>query len=461
MTTPTPDNSTALNRRRRWRAVGLAGVLTLIVISALFTPEMIGGRTGDQRLTTYSTDAPGARLFYELAHRLGWHVNRWTDGPTIAANPRTIVAVLDPVQPIGAVESHNLLEQVRAGAALMYVMSGNSPLNDSLHVKRGSFGGPYQPTAAGIADAPSEPSPADSARARRFSSASSDTSTADDDETEASTAECAHLPPNGGLPMWSDQVVRLWRFQFTQPRPDGTVIFARSAPEPGSRDTARGRSAPAAAGFPLGAGRVVIVSDPDLLRNDVLRVCRFGLDVVSIRMLEYLTAGAPRRDYLVFDEYHQGFGTHPGTVRAIVSYLARVPSGHLLLQAMAGGLILLLALGPRTLPPREVERVERRSPLEHVSALAQAYARVAATRTATMRLLRGVRRRVEPNARDVAGTADQRDARFLDVAARAPSRTADVALIRHALETPIGEREFEEVGAALARLEESLLAERR
>lgn len=451
-----------IRSRRRWHIAGLAGVLVLIIVAALLTPEIIGGRSGDQRLTTYSTDAPGARLLYELAHRLGWHVERWTEGAYMPADRRTIVAILDPVQPIGAVETHSLLEQVRAGAALMYVMSSNSPLNDSLHVKRSSFGGIYQATAAGTIDAAPTTSPNASAPARRFPSATSDTTAADEDEAEAATSECAHLPPNGGLPMWSDQVVRLWRLQFTQPRSSNAVIFARSAPEAESRDTAAGRSEPAAAGFPLGSGRVVIVSDPDLLRNDVLRVCRWGIDVVATRMLEYLAAGTPRRDQLVFDEYHQGFGTHPGTLRAIALYLSRVPSGHLLLQAMAAGLILLLASGPRALPPRDIERVERRSPLEHVAALAQAYSRVGATRTATMRLLRGVRRRIEPNAaRDGARNAEERDAQFLDAAAQAPSRAADIAIIRNALGKPIGEREFEAVGAALARLEESLLAERR
>jgi uncharacterized protein DUF4350 len=460
MTVLTPDDQ-RVRSRRRWRIAGLAGVLTLIVVAALLTPEIISGRSGDPRLTTYSTDPQGARLVYELAHRLGWHAEQWTEGPAMPADRRTILAILAPVEGIGARETHSLLEQVRAGAALLYVMKGNTPLDDSLHVKLSSFSGTYQPTAAGTADAPPSSSRRSAAQARRFPTAS-DTSTADEDESEAATSECAHLPANGGMPLWFDQVVRLWRLQFTQPRPAGTVIFARSAPEAESRDTSVGRSAPAAAGFPLGDGRVVVISDPDLLRNDALRVCRWGLDVVATRMLEFLAAGTPRRDQLVFDEYHQGFGTHPGTLRAIALYLARVPSGHLLLQAMAAGIILLLAAGPRALPPRDMERVERRSPLEHVGALAQAYARVGATRTATMRLLRGVRRRVDPGAaRDTGGDADERDARFLDAAARTPSRAADVALIRNALAKPIGEREFEAVGVALARLEESLLAERR
>jgi hypothetical protein len=279
-----------------------------------------------------------------------------------------------------------------------------------------------------------------------------------DDEDVESPAECDRAP-NDGLPMWTDQTVRLWRFSWTRHRPADAVIFARSTLERDMKDTSVARSAPAAAGFPFGAGRVVVLSDPDLLRNDVLRVCRFGLDVVATRMLEYLAAGTPRRDRLVFDEYHQGFGTHPGTLRAIALYLARAPSGHVLLQGLLAGLVLLLALGPRALPVHDEERVERRSPLEHVGALAQAYARVGATRTATARLVRGLRRRVERSGSEHG--RGQSDAGFLDQTAASAARAGDVAIVRRALETSVSRREFEAVGGAIRRLEDSLLAERR
>jgi hypothetical protein len=454
-------NDPAGIRRRRGRRIALFAVLALIALAALFTPEMVGGRSGDDRLTTYSAETQGARLFYELAGRLGWHVARWSDGPEIGADPQTVVAVLDPAIPLGAIEAHNLLQRVRGGAALLYVLSGSSPLNDSLHVKRSLFGGIYQATAAGTADIPSVPG-TDTVRARRFDTDTSGNVAVDDDEPET-PAECAHAPPNGGgMAMWPDQTVRLWRFQWTRPRPTGTVIFARSVVDRESRDTSVARTAVAAAGFPLGAGKVVLLSDPDLLRNDVLRVCRFGLDVVAARMLEYLAAGTAVRNRLVFDEYHQGFGTHPGTLRAIAVFLARAPSGHVLLQAMLAGLVLLLALGPRALPPHDVEQIERRSPLEHVGALAQAYARVGATRTATMRLLRGVRRRVERGTERIGGrNAEESDTHFLNLAEAAPGRAADVALIRRALTGSVNQREFQAVGDALKRLEESLLAERR
>jgi hypothetical protein len=461
MTTPSFPNDETLTRRKRQRRLALAFVLALIAVAALLTPEVIGGRTGDQRLTTYSAEAQGAKLLYELAGRMGWQVERWTVNAPVLAGPSTVVAVLDPVQPIAALETHVLLSQVRAGAGLLYVMSDNSALNDSLHIKRSVFGGVYQATAAGTADLPPAAASGDTSKARRFESSASDSDAVDDDETEQA-AECKRASPNGGgLPMWADQTVRLWRFQWTGPRPRDAVVFARSTLERVSRDTSFGRSATAAAGFSLGAGRVVVISDPDLLRNDVLRVCKWGLDVVTARMLDFLAVGEPPRNRLVFDEYHQGFGTHPGTLRAIVLYLSRVPSGHVLLQAMLGGLVLLLALGPRVLPPHDVEHVERRSPLEHVDALANAYARVGATRTATARLLRGVRRRIEPTtARAPIGAVDP-DATFLAMAEEAPSRRLDVGLVRRALTTPVSRRDFESVGLALRRLEESLVAERK
>jgi len=341
------------------------------------------------------------------------------------------------------------------------VMSGNSPLNDSLHVKRSLFNvGVYEGTAAGTAESPRATSASDKLKARRYGS--SDSAKANEEESEPA-AECVHAAPNGGgLPLWGDQMVHLLRFTWTRPRPSETVIFARSAVEEGERDTTARRGNTAAAGFPLGRGRVVVLSDGDLVRNDVLRVCHWGLDVVTARMLEYLAVGDVKRDRLVFDEYHQGFGTHPGTMRAIAAYLVRAPSGHVLLQALLGGLVLLLALGPRALPAHDAERVERRSPLEHVTALAQAYARVGGTRTATSRLLRGVRRRVERGARgDGSLTANEGDARFLTEAATNPALADDVALVRRALGDGVSPRELEAVGGALQRIEQSLLTQRR
>lgn len=457
MTAPaTPNGHGQLpDRQRRRRRFALAAILALIVITALLTPELTGGRSGDQRLTTYSAEPQGARLLYELAQRLGWRVERRTND-SVVADDRTIIAILSPSIPLAAIEAHQVLERVRAGSGLLYVMDGVSPLQDSLHLKRNLSGGTYVATRAGAADAPRETRAADTLRARRFDTTASDTASEDD---EAST-ECAGKPPSGGaLPLWGDEVVHLWRLSWTRPRPSDAVIFARAAAEGGERDS--GVARPAAVGFGLGRGRVVVVSDPDQLRNDVLRVCKWGLDVVSVRMLQYLSSAAPQRDHLIFDEYHQGFGAHPGTLRAVALYLSHTPSGHLLLQCLLAGLVLLLALGPRAVPAHDPERLERRSPLEHVSALARAYAQVGATRTATARLLHGVRRRLDRGTHGARSSAAT-DLAFLDEAARvAPDRGEDVALIRRALDTKVTPRELESVGRALSRLELSLQTERK
>ena len=479
-----PRDPATARPRRAWYLrpqIALPAVLAVMVAVAVLTPESITGRSGDARLTTHSTSSQGAQLLYELSARLGWRVERWSTSNLLPADPRTIVAVLAPPLMPSAIETHRVLEHVRKGGALLYVMTGGvrAPMNDSLHVRRLLLGGEYVPTEAGSSDLTTA-SPDTTARTPPDTAADTLTSAALDSVMKRAAArnateveeqiggtpgECRGVSAGGAaLPMWPDARVLLYQLDWTRPRPAGTVVFARAELDPDRRDSLRTGANTAAAGFPLGRGRVVVIADPDLLRNDVVRVCRWGIDVVVVRMLEYLAdAGAERRDRLVFDEYHQGYGAHPGTFRAIVAYLSRAPSGHVLVQALLGGLVLLLALGPRALPPSDAERVERRSPLEHVRALASAYGRVGATRTATVRLLRGVRRRVERATRTAGARAPEAsDEEFLDAAGRAaPALAPDVTLVREALAKPVSRRELEAVGAALRRIESSFLTFRR
>jgi hypothetical protein len=142
-------------------------------------------------------------------------------------------------------------------------------------------------------------------------------------------------------------------------------------------------------------------------------------------------------------------------MESVASYLVSVASGRLLFQMLAAGLVLLLAVAPRLIPPYDPERVERRSPLEHVDALGRAYAQVGATRSAAARLVRGVRRRLAGGA--IRPGVDASDDAFLDRALRdAPRLAAEVALIKKALHSPVSRREFASVGAALEQLELSL-----
>jgi hypothetical protein len=200
---------------------------------------------------------------------------------------------------------------------------------------------------------------------------------------------------------------------------------------------------------------VVVVADPDLLRNDVLRRCTWGADVRAVRMLEWLRGGGPvPRAALVFDEFHQGFGNRVSMLGTTRRFLVAHPVGRTLLQVALAALVLLLAIGPRALPPVDVLRYERRDPLEQIDALAHAYEQVRATRTLAARLLHGVRSRVE---RGWSASRARPDEDFLaDAVRQVPSLAADAELVRRALGEQLPERHLPELGAALRRIEQSL-----
>ncbi|MFN2564144.1 MAG: DUF4350 domain-containing protein [Gemmatimonadaceae bacterium] len=437
--------------------VALPAVALFIALVAVLTPEPIDGRSGDPRLTTRSTSANGASIFYQLTRRLGWRVER-RERSSLPGDPNAIHVVLDPPTPPSATETHALLEHVRRGGALLYVMSGAGPLNDSLHVRRGA--GNIAVLYPDVALTP-VPAPGTTGRAARHETDDADE---DDEGAEDNEGEDPHgcrRGENGAAPMWADGQIRLWAIRWRRAPPTRRIVFA--ATQPSWTDSA-GSATPAAVGFEYGRGRVVVAADPDLLRNDVLRVCAWDADVTAVRMLEYLSevtpgGSAPRRKRVVFDEYHQGYGDQPSMSRAVNVFLTQTAGGHAVAQLAAAGLVLVLALGPRGIPPRDAERVQRRSPLEHVSALARAYVQTSATRTAAALLLRGVRRRVE---RAGGSATSGRDANaFLEWAvAQAPDRADDVRAIRRALGGPISRRELEAVGSALRRLESSLSARR-
>lgn len=412
---PAPD------RPRDWWTrpkVVLPLVGAIAVIVALLTPEPTIGRIGDARLSSHLTGSLGAGALARVAERFGFTViARDTAAvPDSTTKPgRTIHAVLAPPLEMLPWEAHQYMERVRAGDALLFVLDGRSPLADSLHVKTTRGGGLL------------EASPADTAGCRPSRS---------------------FVPP-----LWPDGKVRLYGLLWTHGAPPPRVIFARRT---GTLTAGATAWAEAAAGITLGKGRVAVVADPDLLRNDVLARCSWGADVIAMRMLEWLRAGGGEpRTVLVFDEYHQGYSSRETLAGVVWSFLVGHPVGRALLALLIAGLVLLMANGSRAIPPRDREMVERRDPLEQVDALAHAYEQVQATRTATARLLRVLRHRVEGTG---ALHRSRSDEAFLADTARAlPERADDVALIERALREPLTSRELPDVAAALRRLEASLL----
>jgi uncharacterized protein DUF4350 len=385
-------------------------LLAALIILVLLTPTrdiVPFDRTGP--LTTVSTTPAGARGLYDVAKRLGWPVSRRREPFATPVDSSKVYLVLDPPDPLSAAEAHAVVDAVRRGAGLVYVASAGTELDDSLHV-RASFG------AAGTMIPPV---------------------TRDSDD--------ACPPHDEGSPMitWGfTDSVHLYSLDATRAWPDDTTIFVFVHPD----NSKRYRRAPAAVGFPLGAGRVVVLSDPDLLRNDVIRVCHWGLGVTAARMLEYASAG--RRTVLAFDEYH--FSSGANWWAAAASFLSGTAPGHAVAQIAVAGLILLVAAAWRPVAPVARARIERRSALEHVEALARAYARVGATRTAVRRLVRGLKRR---HGRKPSGDDD---VYLSSLAAQNPRLAGDVRRIAHGLDQTIPPTELLAVGRAVDHIDKVL-----
>jgi hypothetical protein len=347
-------------------------------------------------------------MAFELARKMAWQPERRTtplDSGAVAA----VNVVIAPGQMLGAHEVHRLLDQVRRGGGLVFTLDGAEEIGDSLGVGQGPRG--------------------------RFLTGINDPNCAPQTFQERASLS---VPPEVRRVVWY------------RPAPGPTMTLARV-------NDREKEEFPVVVGFPMGRGRVAVVTSSGIFANEAVRMCDWGADVGVARAFEYVRPRDPdtTRPRLVFDEFHHGYGMHSGSLRAISAYLAGTPSGHFLMQALLAGLLLVLAKAPRALPPRNPPRIARRSPLEHVDALGHAYADVGATRTVTARLLSGVRRRAE---RTIAGAGSIDDGAFLDrVRARFPALGESVEVIRDALRRPVSSRELTAVGTALETIEHHLL----
>jgi hypothetical protein len=144
--------------------------------------------------------------------------------------------------------------------------------------------------------------------------------------------------------------------------------------------------------FP-GGGNVTALADSRYVSNRDLRDTDAGLLVLSW-LLE------PRPTRVVFDEYHQRFGRArwlPGAMLVAAWRWARsAPLGWAMLQLGAAALVALVAAAIRFGPARHVVERRRRSPVEHVDALAAGLERAGATETAVRLIVEGLRRRLRP-----------------------------------------------------------------
>ncbi len=313
----------------------------------------------DTRPSTLRSGPDGSKAVYDVLVRLGVSTER-RRRPLFDLNrdprhPPAVLAVLDPFLQLEAAELQQVARFVRAGGTVVSAGSGGGitrcagwvTANAARLLRVDSF--PVQPPAPGldlppVADYLRPPGVAgetDAARRMRGGDIEAD--------------GCETLTP-----IARDTLLRL-----RNGRPAALRLRYR------------------------GGGSIALVADVGYFRN---RTWRFTAAPVFVAPL--VVPPSTRPGLVVWDEYHQGFGEESSVTGVLMTWLGSTPIGWALLQLAA---VVLAALGVAAVrfgPARSVIERRRRSPLEHVEALAAGLEGAGGVDTAVGLTVSGLRRRL-------------------------------------------------------------------
>src|SRR5882672_1863537 len=179
-------------------------------------------------------------------------------------------------------------------------------------------------------------------------------------------------------------------------------------------------------------GSITLASDAGWFRNRVWR----DTDVPYVVLPVLMTTGRGR---VVWDEYHQGFARATPTVAAVTwDWAIHSPVGWTLLQLVAVGLVWLSVTAVRFGPARAVIERRRRSPLEHLEALAAGLEGADDSDTAVQRIVAGLRRRLS-RAGQVGGPDLRAWLETLELVTTSPRGRSAVRRLRHLITQRGGE----------------------
>jgi hypothetical protein len=165
-----------------------------------------------------------------------------------------------------------------------------------------------------------------------------------------------------------------------------------------------------------GGGTVMLVADGSVFSNRALRSTEAGPLVLG-----WMLTDRPR--LVLVDEYHQGFGRASSLMDATFQWSLDEPAGWMVLQLIFAGLLALALAAVRFGPAIPAVERRRRSPLEHLDALAAGLERSGAGLTAVRLIAAGLRRRLGGGPLKAADTLPWLDA--LEAGAqRPPAREA-------------------------------------
>jgi hypothetical protein len=351
-------------RPRTELAVGL-GLLALVGIGvgALGSRRASGTAEATPRRSTFRSDPEGAQGLAEALPRLGVRVEHFRQRPALL--PRLIrgdslgpllLAVLGPSVPLTPPEAGDLVAFTRVGDLLLAGPAAGLAME--------CFG--FRPALR----------EGDSARAIRPGERVS----SQNPWVRAVLVRIGGQDRNDGAVQGGDedgcQPRRVAQFDTLLITPAGRLVAVRFR-SPSSRHL------------------VTLIADDRLVSNRSVRDTEAGPFLLGL-----LAEGHGR---VVFDEYHHGFSAGGSLAGAVLAWSLRSPWGWALWQLAVVGLLVLLVNAVRFGPPTlEISR-KRRSPIEHVQALAGALGAARGWETAIGAMVRGLQRRLSPSRRAARG----------------------------------------------------------
>lgn len=332
-------------------ALALAGLIMLGVIATVAGERRTRRPDDDPRRSTFVYGPAGASGWAGGLERLGIVVERVRDPRELTADTApsqdALVAVIEPLQRLGPFDGSALADYVVRGGHLLVAGSSSAAamrcLGYGVELRRRDSLLAMPPGAAPVADAPWVRATL-RAHARRV--------VVDTVEAVSGVISECRVP---------------------QPlRVDTLLVAAGDA---------------VAVDLHLeGGGRAVLVADGALFSNRRLRATAAGPFALGLAARRYARVRV--------DEYHHGYDSGGSLAGALLSWSAESPWGWAVWQLALVGVVALIGSGVRFGPPQPLDERRRRSPLEHVRALATALAAARGHDVAIRLLVQGLRRRL-------------------------------------------------------------------
>ncbi len=339
------------------RILSVVGVLLLLFV--IFAPQAQTDESAS--FSSYAAAPGGTRALYEVLARLGFHVSRSVSPLQASPDSGSVYVILKPSLALSTTELSKLVRGVSRGAIVIFTAEDET-LADSLGF--GLLAPDSYYTLDNTAVAGGNPPPSAPSGERTILRA-----------PIPINAYVGSIHGTGNRPfLWLDASSRT---SATERQP----VDSSKIPS-----LVRGHS--------FGHGYAIAIAPSQIVANQALRDTRPAIAIVQAILFACGDISSSRTcGSIVFDEYHHGFGSHADMIGTMERALTDTAPGRMTLGFIAAALMLLLAFAVRPLAPESVPPISRRSPLEHVGALAHAYSQTDARKLGTLQLLRGLRRR--------------------------------------------------------------------